>query len=55
MNISYDMHTRMKQKGTEYLVKWSGYPLSESSWVPVEDLNLPFSKCSSDSNTYYTL
>jgi hypothetical protein len=26
---------------TQYLIKWKGYPLSEASWEPEENLNCP--------------
>jgi len=24
---------------TQYLIKWKGYPISEASWEPLENLN----------------
>jgi vacuolar-type H+-ATPase subunit I/STV1 len=29
---------RDTKEGTEYLVKWKGYPLEEKMWVPVENM-----------------
>jgi hypothetical protein len=34
-----DKHTYRKKK--QYLVKWSGYPASDNSWVDAKDLNAP--------------
>jgi hypothetical protein len=32
---------RTYRKKKQYLVKWSGYPASDNSWVDAEDLNAP--------------
>jgi hypothetical protein len=32
---------RTYQKKKQYLVKWSGYPTSDNSWVDAKDLNAP--------------
>jgi hypothetical protein len=32
---------RTYQKKKQYLVKWSGYPASDNSWVDAKDLNAP--------------
>ena len=44
-NEEYELEEILDQRKhygkIQYLIKWKGYPLSESSWEPEENLNCP--------------
>jgi len=34
----FEVEEILRQEGQEYLIKWKGYPTSENTWEPIENL-----------------